>query len=146
VLRSNGIHTRHYAIDPETGLASHNNAQLTAAAVRQLAADGLDINDVDLLACGTSTPDQIMPGHASMVHGELGNRPCETVSTSGICLSGINALRYAALAVRAGSSRTAVATGSEQVSSLMRANMFDDDATQSAETLQEQPEKAFHRD
>ena len=29
--------------------------------------------DITLLACGTSTPDQLLSSHASMVHGELGN-------------------------------------------------------------------------
>ena len=35
-LRSNKITARHYAIDPETGVATHTNAELVAAAVRKL--------------------------------------------------------------------------------------------------------------
>lgn len=146
VLRSNGIRTRHYAIDPQTGAATHNNAQLTAEAVHRLAAIDFPIDAIDLLACGTSTPDQIMPGHASMVHGELGNPACEIASLAGICCSGVSALRYAMLTVAAGVADNAVATGSEQVSSLMRAGMFDDEADANAEALRQQPEKAFHRD
>lgn len=146
VLRSNGIHRRHYAIDPETGATTYSNAQLTAEATRQLAGSDFDINDIDLLACGTSTPDQLMPGHASMVHGELGNMPCEVASLAGICVSGMSALRYAALAIAAGQAETAVATGSEQVSSLMRAGMFEDDGADAVESLKKQPEQAFHRD
>ena len=34
VLRNNGIKSRHYAIDPTTGQPTHNNAQLTAEAIR----------------------------------------------------------------------------------------------------------------
>lgn len=146
VLRNNGIRQRYYAIDPETGMATHTNAQLTAAAVRRLVGAGFDLDDIDLLACGTSSADQIMPGHASMVHGELGNVPCEIASLSGVCISGMSALRYAALGVAGGLADTAVATGSERFSSFMRAGMFDDDATHTVESLREQPEKAFHRD
>lgn len=146
VLRNNGIRQRYYAIDPETGAITHTNAQLTAAAVQQLVGDSFAVDDIDLLACGTSSPDQIDPGHASMVHGELGNTPCEIGSHAGICISGVSSLRHAALAVASGVANAAVATGSELFSSSMRAGMFDDAAADSAEAVQEQPEKAFHRD
>ena len=36
ILASNGIEKRHYAIHPETGAATHTNAQLAAEAVRGL--------------------------------------------------------------------------------------------------------------
>ena len=36
ILRNNGIKTRYYAVDPETGKNSHTNAQLAAEAVRRL--------------------------------------------------------------------------------------------------------------
>ena len=61
VLRSNGIQTRYYAIDPSTGAQTHNNAQLTATAVRRLVGDGFSLSDLEVLACGTSSPDQIAP-------------------------------------------------------------------------------------
>src|SRR5689334_19473998 len=115
ILRSNGILARHYVIDPQTGEPRFNNAQLTAEAVRGLSGDGFSLSQLDLLACGTSSPDQIAPGHAVMVHGELGNVPCETVSMAGICCAGIGALKYAHMAVASGAARRAVATGSEVV-------------------------------
>ena len=65
-----------------------------------------------------------MPGHASMVHGALGGGPCEVVSTSGICLSGITAMKYAALSVASGMSRNAVATGSELACTYMHQDFF----------------------
>src|SRR5437016_2038499 len=67
VLRSNGIESRHYAIDRRTGKPAMSNAQLTAQAVRALG----NVVDVEVLACGTTFPDQLAPGHAVMVHGEL---------------------------------------------------------------------------
>ena len=84
ILASNGIQTRYYAIDPLTGEPTHTNAHLAAEAVRQLcAARGISPSALHCLCCGTSAPDQLMPGHASMVHGELANGPCEVVSTAG---------------------------------------------------------------
>jgi 3-oxoacyl-[acyl-carrier-protein] synthase-3 len=96
ILGQNGIKSRYYAIDPETGQTTHTNAEMAAEAVRLLRCDkdpsGLSL---ECLCCGTSSPDQIMPGHGSMVHGELSVAgPCEVVSTAGICLSGITALKF----------------------------------------------------
>ncbi len=125
VLASNGIDTRYYAIDPQTGLATHTNAQLVAEAVGRLRPWKASSRDrIHCLCCGTSSPDQMMPGHASMVHGELGGGPCEVVSTAGICLTGITALKYGAMAVALGLSENAVATGSELASSFMRSDFF----------------------
>ena len=59
ILRSNGILARHYVLDPLTGEPRYNNAQLTAEAVRALAGDGVSLSQIDLLACGTSSPDQL---------------------------------------------------------------------------------------
>lgn len=42
-----------------------------ANAIAGLFDDKFTANDVQLLSCGTSTPDQMMPSHASMVHGLL---------------------------------------------------------------------------
>ncbi|HMA11820.1 MAG TPA: hypothetical protein VKO83_08025, partial [Steroidobacteraceae bacterium] len=68
VLRNNGIRTRHYALDPQSGEPVMSNAQLAARAVEALG----DTGRVDSLAAATSRPDQLMPGHGVMVHGELG--------------------------------------------------------------------------
>ena len=97
VLRSNGIEARHSAIDPATGRQSMSNAQLTAEAIRAMG----DLGTVDVLATGTSLPDQLIPNHAVMVHGELGWPRLETVSCAGVCLAGTAALKHAWLAVRA---------------------------------------------
>ena len=123
ILANNGINTRYYAIKKESGLATHTNARLAALAVEGLRW-GSSPARIHCLCCGTSSPDQMMPGHASMVHGELDIGPCEVVSTSGVCLTGITALKYGAMAVALGLAENAVATGSELASSYMRADFF----------------------
>lgn len=143
VLRSNGIQSRHYAIDRATGLPAMSNAQLTAAAIRAL---GADIGDVDCLATGTSLPDQLMPNHAVMVHGELGWPALEVVSCAGICLAGTAALKHAWLSVRAGDARRAVATGSELASPILMARNFDAEVEHKVKELETRPEIAFEKD
>src|SRR4051812_24837342 len=88
VLRNNGIRRRFYAINKE-GKTTHSNAEMTALAIRGLFNDPSGLKDLQLLSCGTSTPDQLIPSHALMVHGLLPEtRPLEVFSPSGVCCSG----------------------------------------------------------
>ena len=146
ILRSNKIETRYYAIDPKTHKATHTNAELTANAIKKLESEGLDLNSVDLLSCGTTMPDQLMPNHASMVHGELACSPLEIVSTAGICLSGVTALKYAYTAVKSGEAEIAVATGSENSSAIMRAENFTPEIELKVDNLEKHQEIAFEKD
>uniref|UniRef100_UPI0028A9591E beta-ketoacyl-ACP synthase III n=1 Tax=Stutzerimonas nitrititolerans TaxID=2482751 RepID=UPI0028A9591E len=145
VLRRNGIRQRHYVIDPATGEPSMTNAQLSAEAVRGLASPA-ELEGLQCLVAATSSPDQTLPGHAVMVHGELGNPPCEVVTTAGICLCGVSALKYAWLNVASGESRNAVACGSEVASALMQARNFSAEIDSAAEELERRPELAFEKD
>jgi len=141
VLRNNGIRSRHYAIDPTTGAFTHSNAQLAAAALR-----GLDLANVEVLACGTSCADQLMPGHAVMVHGELGIPPCEVVSTAGICAAGMGALKYAYLSVLAGQAKKALASGSERASGGLLARLYEPESAHRVAEMEDNPEIAFEKD
>jgi len=125
ILRSNDIKTRYYAIDPETGKTTHTNAQLAAEAIRLLKPyDSFSLNDIECLSCGTATPDQFMPGHGLMVHGELKCGPCEVVSTASVCISGMTALKYAYMNVALGLSKNAVSSGSDVASPSLRARSY----------------------
>ncbi len=146
ILRSNKITSRYYAVDPQTGTATHSNAQLTAQAIKQLNNDDFNINDIELLACGTTIPDQLLPNHAVMVHGELKTPSCEVVATSGICLAGTMSLKYAYMSVLSGLSSNAVATGSEIASAMMRAKNFEQELDDKVEQLARHAEIAFEKD
>ncbi|MBA3008551.1 MAG: beta-ketoacyl-ACP synthase III [Proteobacteria bacterium] len=146
ILRSNQIQSRYYAIDPETGKTTHSNAEMTAEAVRQLGKQGCNINSIELLACGTTLPDQLMPNHALMVHGELGIPPCEAIATAGICLSGVMSLKYGYLSILAGQTKNCVATGSENASAIMRGSNFSEETLSQAELLTKPAEIAFEKD
>jgi 3-oxoacyl-[acyl-carrier-protein] synthase-3 len=110
ILRQNKIKTRYYSLD-KNRQPTHSNAELAKNAIKKLFL-GRKV-DFDLLACGTSNADLINPSHASMVHGLINIKPVEIYSQSGICLSGIQALKVAYLSILAGESAIAVSCASE---------------------------------
>jgi len=124
VLRNNGIKRRFYALTKE-GKITHTNAQMTALAVRALFKDPEDLKSIQLLSCGTSSPDQLMPSHASMVHGWLPEtQSVEVVSSAGVCCAGMHALKYAFMSVKTGDTNRAVASGSDRISASIISNNF----------------------
>ncbi len=146
VTRSNGIRSRHYAVDPVNGKVTHTNAQLTAEAVQKLRGDNFDLSSLECLACGTGLADQMIPNHAVMVHGELGQPCCEVIATAGVCGAGMTAMKYAYLGIASGEFSNAIATGSETASTMMRAEMFEQEVSTNVDSLEAQPEIAFEKD
>jgi len=143
MLRNNKIETRYYAVDRATGRMTHTNAQLTAEAVKRLKPyEDFRLADIECMSCGTTTPDLLFPGHALMVLGELGVTECEAVTTTGICICGMTALKFAFLNVATGSTQNAVATGSDLASSYSRAAFFTPGAIPEAD-IEEKPIRAF---
>jgi 3-oxoacyl-[acyl-carrier-protein] synthase III len=146
VLRNNGIENRYYALD-KLGNATHTNAEMTANAVMTLFENNPgEIKEIELLTCGTATPDQLLPSHAVMVHGLLTeSNSIETVSFSGSCCSGMHALKYAYLSVKSGEKQKAISTGSERISSILKADNFEEEAHH-LEALNQNPYIAFEKD
>lgn len=144
VLRNNKIKNRYYAID-KNGEITHNNAQLTQAAIELLCDENFTKEQIQLLTCGTSTPDQILPSHTAMVHGFLKNGNIEINSPSGACCSGMNALKYGFLSIKAGETENAVCAGSERASSWLRANIYENEI-QHLQQLEEKPIIAFQKE
>jgi 3-oxoacyl-[acyl-carrier-protein] synthase-3 len=146
VLRNNGIKTRYYALT-KGGKATHTNAQMTALAVRALFDnDPARLKEIELLSCGTSSPDQMMPSHGVMVHGWLPEaESVEVVSPAGVCCAGMHAFKYAYMAIKTGDIHRAVATGSERFSASLVANVFEEEA-QKLKELNENPFIAFDKE
>lgn len=144
VLRNNGIKTRYYAL--RDGKSTHTNAELSANAIKGLFDDTLTIDSLDILAVGTSSPEQIIPSHGSMVHGALGiNKRVELISAMGTCCSSMQALKYAYMAIGAGMAETAVGCGSEKMSTWMHASRFEPEA-ENLSKLEENGYIAFEKD
>ena len=146
VLRRNGIVSRYYALD-KNGNATHTNVQLAANSIRNLLSDsGLSAEDIDLYACGTSTPEQLIPSHGVMVHGALrAQRDAEVVSFAGSCCTGVDALKYAQMSVLLGNSRNAVVSASERSSAWLRASYFQTE-TISTDDLASDPMLSFNKE
>ena len=144
VLRNNGIKERYYALD-KSGNVTHSNTELSKLAIDNLFDDSFTKNDVELLSCGTSTPDQMLPSHAAMVHGEMANRNMELNSSSGVCCAGMNSLKYGYMSVMTGNTKNAICTGSERVSTWMLADKFDNELENNS-SIEEQPIIAFKKD
>lgn len=145
ILRNNKITTRYYALD-KNGKSTHTNAQITAKAVEGLFDEHFKKEDMQLLSCGTSSADQIQPSHSSMVHGELNiGKSVEINTATGLCNSGMNALNYGFLNIKAGVKDNAVCVGSERMSAWMTADKFNHEA-ENLKLLEERPIIAFKRE
>jgi 3-oxoacyl-[acyl-carrier-protein] synthase-3 len=144
ILRNNKITSRYYAVD-KTGKSTHSNAELTRNAVEQLFDENFTAQDLEVLSCGTSTPDIFLPSHAAMVHGLLKNKSVELNSSTGVCCAGMNSLKFGFLSVRSGNSKNAICTGSEKVSTWLNAQKYNHEAD-NLKSLEEQPIIAFKKD
>ncbi len=144
ILRSNKIKIRYYCVDENRNI-THTNAQLTKEAVDQLFDDNFTENDIEVLSCGTTTPDQLLPSHAAMVHGLFDKKSYELNSSSGICTSGMNALKFGYLSVKSGNTENAVCTASERFSVWMLAEKFHSEI-ENLKFLQEKPIIAFKKE
>nr|WP_043024155.1 beta-ketoacyl-ACP synthase III [Fluviicola taffensis] len=146
VLRNNGIKNRYYAIQKD-GTATHTNAEMVSLAIRKLfEKNPTELKSVDLISCGTSSPDQMMPSHGVMVHGwlpESGN--IEVVSPSGVCCSGMHAMKYAFMSIKSGMSTKAISSGSERLSRVLSADKFELEI-QKLNELEENPYLSFDKD
>ena len=146
VLRNNGIKQRYYALDKE-GQGTHTNAEIASLAIRELMDNDPDkLAQIDILSCGTSIPDQMMPSHSVMVHGwlpETGN--IEVVSPAGNCCSGMHALKYAFMSLKLDPSKTAVCSGSERLSRALHSDHFEIEIDKLSQ-LEGNPNLAFEKD
>ena len=111
------------------------NAEMAAHAVRGLGELGTWV----VWRPRTSHPDQFMPGHGVMVHGELGWPRLEVVTLAGICLAGTAAFKHAWLSVRSGEAQRAVAVASELASLVLRGRNFDAESEYKVQALEGGP-------
>ena len=136
VLKQNGIRLRHYALD-RAQRSVYRNSEMAANAVRDAVEHaGLRLEDVSFLATATTQADLLVPGFASMVHGELGTRSMELASLHGVCASGMMALKTAYLQVGAGEHDVAAACASEFPSRVFKGGRYaEQDFVQAEGTL-----------
>ncbi len=144
ILRNNRIEQRYYAVDSQRK-PTHSNADMTQHAIEALYDSEFSAGDMEVLSCGTSTPDQFLPSHAAMVHGLLKNKSVELNSSTGVCNAGMNSLKFGYLSVKAGNSSNAICTGSERVSSWMLADKYEHEVI-NLKSVEAHPIIAFKKD
>lgn len=145
VLKQNGINTRYYALNKKQEI-THTNAELAANAVKGLFDSDEELQKIQLLVTATSIPDQILPSHASMTHGLLKqSNDIEIFSTSGVCLTSLQALKIAFLSVAIGDKRNAVCCASELVSATLLSKHYDAEY-EKCHSLGENPYFGFEKD
>jgi 3-oxoacyl-[acyl-carrier-protein] synthase III len=106
-----GIERRHIAAEGETtvDLAEH-------AARRALEAAGIAPAEVDFIAFGTTTPDQVFPNCGTLLQQRLGCRGAPAFSVETACAGFMYALSIADKYVRFGEARRALVIGAETLS------------------------------
>ncbi|HNY23214.1 MAG TPA: beta-ketoacyl-ACP synthase III [Bacteroidales bacterium] len=145
ILRNNGIKTRYYALD-RNGKVTHTAYDMAVKALEKLYDTDFAVDDLELLAVGTTSQEMIMPSHGVQIHGQMGGtRHTEVVSFAGSCCSGMHALKYAWMAIALGEKKNAVALVSERLSAWMRANYFTKEY-EDLQRLQDDPIIAFEKD
>lgn len=145
VLKQNGIKTRYYALNKNQEI-THTAAELAARAIRGLFDNNQELESLELITTATSIPDQILPSHASMVHGLLPEtKNIEIFSTSGVCLTSLQALKIAYLSVVSGEKNNAVCCASELVSAALLSKHYDAEY-EKCHSIGENPYFGFEKD
>jgi 3-oxoacyl-[acyl-carrier-protein] synthase-3 len=89
------------------------------AAMRALAAAGLDPTEVELIAFGSCSYDDQVPNQASGLQDRLGARRAAAMDINTACTSFLYALSSASAMIRTGVVRNAVVVGGELISAFM---------------------------
>ena len=144
VLKQNGIKYRYYALNEDQKI-THTNAELAFLSIKKLFPDEIIPIDIDVMACATGNPDQLLPSHASMVHGLMKNKPMELYSVSGVCLTCLQALKISYLSVLSGMSSKSICSTSELASPTLLSKNYEEEYEHCAQVGKD-PYMAFEKD
>ncbi len=125
ILASNGIKTRHYALDAHQNTTINNTDMAALAATDCLNNSAIAATKVGMLSCATSQGDLVLPGFASMVQAQLGLSNIEISSSHGICSSGMMALKNAYTNVALNEHDAALVVASELPSRLFKSTRYE---------------------
>ena len=125
ILRSNGIRTRHYALDRQQRTTHSNEAMAVAAARDCLSRSPVPARSIALLSCATSQGDLLLPGFGSLVQAGLGIPEVELHTAHGICSSSVMAVRAAVNGLRLGDHPCALVVVSELASRLLKHTRYE---------------------
>jgi 3-oxoacyl-[acyl-carrier-protein] synthase-3 len=114
ILSRTGIERRHLAA------ASQTTCDLAEAAARRaMQAAGVGPSDIDFIALGTTTPDQVFPNTACLVQARLGIAGPPAIQVEAACTGFIYALSIADKFIRLNEAKCALVIGAECLSRLV---------------------------
>jgi 3-oxoacyl-[acyl-carrier-protein] synthase-3 len=114
IVERTGIRFRHIAGEGET-----TATLATDAALRALAAAGVEADAVGLIVLATSTPDQTFPASATKVQAALGIDDCVAFDVQAVCSGFLYAISAAESMIRGGTADIAIVIGSETFSRIL---------------------------
>jgi 3-oxoacyl-[acyl-carrier-protein] synthase-3 len=112
IQQRTGIRERRYVADGEGSVPLAEHAVRDAVAMA-----GIDLSDIDLILCGSLSPDIDWPGNASLLHERLGMAPVAAFDLRNQCSGFVYGLAIADQYVRSGGARYVLVVGSEVHSS-----------------------------
>ena len=122
-----GVETSDSWIRERTGIGKRRIAapgeatsdMATAASKRALKMAGIRPEDVDMIICGTVTPDMPFPAAAVLVQAKLGASHAACFDISAACAGSLYALAIADSFIRSGHSKTILVIGAELLTRIM---------------------------
>jgi 3-oxoacyl-[acyl-carrier-protein] synthase-3 len=114
IVQRTGIEERRIAADDET-----TSILGIRAAEAALADAGLDASDIDLIVCGTSTPDYTFPSTATLIQTGLGITHGAAFDLQAVCTGFVYAVATADKFLASGSHKRALVVGAETFSRLL---------------------------
>ena len=114
IVQRTGIRERHIAADGET------TSMLAIKACQAALADaGMQASEIDLIVCGTSTPDYTFPSTASLVQHGLGITEGAAFDIQAVCTGFVYAVSTADKFLLSGSHKRALVIGAETFSRII---------------------------
>ncbi len=116
-----GIKERRIIADGQTTMTLGLQASLKAIEAAQI-----DPVDIDMIICGTATPEMVFPSTACFIQNELGNRHAGAFDLTAACSGFTYAMGLGASLIGAGQCDTVLAIGAEALSQIVN---YEDRAT-----------------
>lgn len=114
IAQRTGIRQRHIAAEGEV------TSDMGLAASRQaLEMAGIGPEEIDLIVCATSTPDETFPATATRIQARLGSTRGAAFDVQAVCSGFIYALSIADAYIRLGQARTVLVVGAETFSRIL---------------------------
>ena len=114
IVERSGIRQRHVAGEGET-----TATLATQAAVKALAAAGVEGSTIDLIVLATATPDQTFPATATIVQTEIGANGGIAFDVAAVCSGFLYAVGVADSMLRTGMAKRALVIGAETFSRIL---------------------------